>query len=91
MAIDALFGRIKEIKSKAEQSELMVAEICKDIKQLDYAKQHLQDTITALKKLHMMVTAVEQLKNYTEQRQYQDASHLLAAVKSLLSHFDRYR
>ena len=52
------------IKGKAEQSEVMVAEICKDIKQLDYAKRHIQETITALKRLHMVVTAVEQLNRY---------------------------
>lgn len=91
VAIDALFGRIKEIKTKAEQSELMVAEICKDIKQLDYAKQHLTSTITALRKLNMMVTAVESLKSLTQQRQYGEAADLLSAVKSLLSHFNRYQ
>ena len=59
-AIHELFTKIKDIKGKAEQSEVMVAEICKDIKQLDYAKRHIQETITALKRLHMVVTAVEQ-------------------------------
>ena len=33
----------------------MVQEICRDIRQLDYAKRHLQTTITALKRLHMLV------------------------------------
>ena len=39
-AIHELHEKIKDIKSKAEQSELMVQDICRDIKQLDYAKRY---------------------------------------------------
>jgi hypothetical protein len=89
-AIEELFQKIKDIKSKAEQSELMVAEICRDIKQLDYAKKHLQTTITAQKRLHMLVTAVDQLEFMASKRQYADAANLLEAVKQLLTHFENY-
>lgn len=57
-AIEELFGRVREIQRKAEQSELMVQEICRDIKKLDYAKKHLTATITALRRLSMLVNAV---------------------------------
>ena len=57
-AIEDLFARIHEIQRKAEQSELMVQEICRDIKKLDYAKKHLTATITALRRLSMLVNAV---------------------------------
>jgi hypothetical protein len=40
----------------------MVHEICADIKRLDYAKNHLQSSITALKRLQMLVTAVGKLE-----------------------------
>ncbi|EEY69612.1 uncharacterized protein PITG_18895 [Phytophthora infestans T30-4] len=50
----AAFHKIHDIRGKAEQSEVMVQEICRDIKQLDYAKRHLQTTLTALKRLHML-------------------------------------
>lgn len=53
---------IKEIgviKEKAEKSETLVYEMCKDIKQLDTAKKNLTFSITALKKFIMMLTAVE--------------------------------
>ena len=40
----------------------MVQEICADIKKLDYAKTHLQSSITALKRLQMLITAVGQLE-----------------------------
>ena len=49
-AIRELFEKIRDMKAKAEQSEVMVQEICRDIKQLDFAKRHLQTTITALKR-----------------------------------------
>lgn len=47
---------------KASQSERMVQEICADIKKLDYAKTHLQASITALKRLQMLITAIGQLE-----------------------------
>ena len=56
--IGELFGRIREIQRKAEQSELMVQEICRDIKKLDNAKKHLTATITALRRLSMLMNAV---------------------------------
>jgi hypothetical protein len=46
--------KIHEIKTKAEQSETMVQEICRDIKKLDCAKRHITTTITALHRLTML-------------------------------------
>lgn len=46
--------KIHEIKAKAEQSETMVQEICRDIKKLDFAKKHITTTITALHRLTML-------------------------------------
>lgn len=106
--IEELFTKIRDIQRKAEQSELMVQEICRcerrmithvtrcgttraptrclawgpvgpsahsccrpvtfacclnpasnrDIKKLDYAKKHLTATITALRRLSMLINAV---------------------------------
>lgn len=56
--IEQLFSKINDIQRKAEQSELMVQEICRDIKKLDFAKKHLTSTITALRRLAMLVNAV---------------------------------
>ncbi len=47
------------IKDKAEKSENLVYEMCKDIKSLDTAKKNLTFSITALKKFIMMLTAVD--------------------------------
>ena len=61
-AMRQLFVHIKDIKTKAEQSEETVKEITRDIKQLDFAKKNLTQSITALNHLHMLVDGVETLK-----------------------------
>ncbi|THF94041.1 hypothetical protein TEA_012116 [Camellia sinensis var. sinensis] len=53
-AVEELMYKIREIKSKAEQSETMVQKICRDIKKLDFAKKHITTTITALHRLTML-------------------------------------
>lgn len=60
--IRQLFVQIKDIKDKAEQSEEVVKEITRDIKQLDFAKRNLTASITALNHLHMLVEGVDNLK-----------------------------
>ena len=91
--------RILQVKEKASQSEKAVLEITADMKRLDCAKQHLQRTITTLKQLHMLVHAVEQLrqttlynnKNNTNQfPDYKTASHLVEAITQLFQHFTAY-
>ncbi|KAL4452083.1 hypothetical protein ABPG75_007745 [Micractinium tetrahymenae] len=88
--IEGLFSKIRDIQRKAEQSELMVQEICRDIKKLDYAKKHLTATITALRRLSMLINAVDQLQLSVERHEYAEAAHLLEAVQQLSSHFQSY-
>lgn len=90
VAIRDLFQKIKDIKEKAEESEVMVNEISRDIKKLDYAKRHLTTTITGLKRLHMLVTAVDQLEFMAQRREYAEAANLLNAVNELSKHFEQY-
>ena len=61
-AISQLFGRIKDIRAKAEKSEHTVREITRDIKQLDFAKRNLTSAITTLNHLHFLVFGVDQLE-----------------------------
>lgn len=49
-----LHFKIIEIKKKADASEQMVQEICRDIRQLDVAQKHLTDTINALARLQTL-------------------------------------
>ncbi|XP_020273908.1 vacuolar protein sorting-associated protein 53 A [Asparagus officinalis] len=90
-AVQELMHKIHEIKTKAEQSETMVQEICRDIKKLDFAKKHITTTITALHRLTMLVSAVEQLQIMASKRQYKEAAAQLEAVNQLCSHFEAYR
>lgn len=90
-AIKELASKIQEIKVKAEASEVMVQEICRDIKKLDYAKKHITATITALNRLAMLVLAVDRLQTLTANRQYRDAASQLEAVTQLCSHFEAYK
>ncbi|KDP42057.1 hypothetical protein JCGZ_03268 [Jatropha curcas] len=90
-AVEELMYKIREIKTKAEQSETMVKEICRDIKKLDFAKKHITTTITALHRLTMLVSAVEQLQLMASKRQYKEAAAQLEAVNQLCSHFEAYR
>jgi len=61
-AIEKLFGRIRNIKEKARQSEDMVKKITSDIKQLDNAKKHLTDSVRTLERLRFLITNLEQLQ-----------------------------
>mmetsp|Transcript_53122 Transcript_53122/g.95309 ORF Transcript_53122/g.95309 Transcript_53122/m.95309 type:complete len:837 (-) Transcript_53122:74-2584(-) len=87
LAVRELFERIKAIKAKAEQSEELVSDVCRDIKSLDIAKRNLTLTVTSLKRLVMLVNALEQLRSLASLRKYEEASRLIHAVEELASHF----
>eukprot|EP00928_Gymnodinium_smaydae_P071423 TRINITY_DN55011_c0_g1_i1.p1 TRINITY_DN55011_c0_g1~~TRINITY_DN55011_c0_g1_i1.p1 ORF type:complete len:832 (+),score=217.27 TRINITY_DN55011_c0_g1_i1:70-2565(+) len=86
-AVRELFERIQAIQAKAEQSEALVSDVCRDIKSLDVAKRNLTLTVTALKRLVMLVTALEQLKAMSASRRYREAAGLIRATEELAGHF----
>ena len=87
VAIVELFSQIREIKTKAAESESMVRDITSDIKQLDTAKRNLTSAITTLNHLHMLVGGVSTLRAQTRERQYGDAALLLQGLLEVLAHF----
>ena len=92
-SVEALVHRIHLVQEKASQSEKAVLEITRDMKRMDLAKKHLQRTITTLKRLHMLIHAVEQLRLACLEQPFPDyktASHLVDATRLLLKHFDAY-
>jgi vacuolar protein sorting-associated protein 53 len=90
-SIEELFHKISDIKAKASQSERMVQEICADIKKLDYAKTHLQSSITALKRLQMLTTAISQLTALIgDPSSYRDIANLLDATTQIMKYFSHY-
>jgi hypothetical protein len=89
-SVAELFVKVRDIKMKAMQSEQLVEEICRDIKSLDHAKRHLTQTILALKRLQMLVAAIDQLQIMTRERMYVEAANLLVAACKLMAEFDDY-
>ncbi|XP_049767266.1 vacuolar protein sorting-associated protein 53 homolog [Schistocerca cancellata] len=88
--IRQLFVHIKDIKTKAEQSEEMVKEITRDIKQLDCAKRNLTAAITTLNHLHMLVGGVDSLQALIKKRQYGEIELPLQAIMEVMKHFHNY-
>ncbi len=89
-AIVQLFTQIRDIKQKAEESEAMVRDITRDIKQLDTAKRNLTTAITTLNHLHMLVGGVTTLQNLSQKRQYGEAAMLLQGLMEVMEHFKNY-
>ena len=85
-----IIKEVATIKEKAEKSENLVYEMCKDIKSLDTAKRNLTFSITALKKFIMMITAVDKLREYCEKRKYRQVANLLSAFDELSNYFKKY-
>lgn len=90
-AIQELFGKIRDIKEKAVQSETMVQEICRDIKQLDYAKKHLTNTFSALRNLHSLVALAAGLEVSTKNEHYGEAARQFQTIEHMLMLFEPYK
>ena len=90
-AIIQLFSQIREIKNAAEESEEMVKEITRDIKQLDTAKKNLSCAITTLNHLSMLVRGTATLTQLSQTRQYGEAALLLQGLLEVLNHFKTYQ
>jgi hypothetical protein len=90
-SLSSLVQDIKDIKEKAEHAEQTVQDITKDIKSLDCAKKNMISSITILKRLQMMSSAVDQLHSIMTKRQYAEMSRLIPAVVQLSGQFKSYR
>ena len=93
MAVHQLHQRVTTVQMKARQSEKAVQEITKEMKRLDFAKKHLSKTITALKRLHMLLHAVKQLRHSVRgcnPPDYKNAANLVDAVQLLMGNFRGY-
>ncbi|GAC92985.1 hypothetical protein PHSY_000545 [Pseudozyma hubeiensis SY62] len=90
-AIAALLEQLHLIREKARESENVVKEITRDIRSLDIAKRNVVSSMTALKRLQMLVNGVDQLQRLAETKRYREAASALQAVRSLLDFFQSYR
>ncbi|KAI3654091.1 hypothetical protein MP228_000810 [Amoeboaphelidium protococcarum] len=87
----ALRDQIKDIKSKAQHAERTVQDITKDIKSLDLAKRNLTSSILLLKRLSMLSSGLDQLRNEMSKRNYHGMSALVGAVLDLAGQFKEYK
>ncbi|WPT15325.1 Vacuolar protein sorting-associated protein 53 A [Picochlorum sp. SENEW3] len=90
VTIHEAMEQIVAMKQMSAESQGMVEEVCKDIRQLDTAKKNLSVAIAALRRLAMLVDAVDQLQVAAEQRDFRNAGNLMGAVKQLYGYFESY-
>jgi hypothetical protein len=81
---------IEIIKEKAETSESLVYEMCKDIKSLDIAKNNLTFSINSIKKYMMLLTAKDKLKEFCSQKNYSSIADMLSAFEELSKYIIKY-
>lgn len=86
-----LVNSISTIKSRAEESERMVSEITRDIRQLDQAKRNLTASITTLNHLHIVLGGVENLEKATAARDYGLVATLLPGVSNVIEHLETFK
>ena len=86
-----LFKKVEGVRERAMQTEQAITEMTADIKRLDNTKRNLALSMTALKRLQMLTTAYEQLRELSTSRQYRECAQLLQAVIQLMGYFKSYR
>lgn len=86
-----LFEKVEGVRRRAIETEEAITEMTADIKRLDNTKKNLTLSMTALKRLQMLTTAYDQLRDLSAARQYRECAQLLQAVIQLMAHFKSYR
>lgn len=90
--IKTLITKIRAIKTKAKQSEDLVNEMTsgirytyQDITSLDITKKNLATSISMLKRIHLIVNAMDQLKSFSNRKLYIETAELLNVYSFKLS------
>ncbi|XGW14630.1 hypothetical protein V3C99_000703, partial [Haemonchus contortus] len=90
-AMSELERRIDSIRGKTRSSDEIVREMTRDIKQLDIAKRNLTSSITTLHHLHILLTGVDSLAVWVDQRDYASIARQLPAILNVLQLFDDFQ
>ncbi|KAG8906708.1 Vacuolar protein sorting-associated protein 53 [Tulasnella sp. 403] len=88
--ISELLSQMNRIREKATESEAIVQNITREIQVLDLAKKNLVTSVTALKRLQMLVNALAQLEGLIDAKDYAGISNTLAATKEIFAFFKTY-
>ena len=75
--ITELFIHIHHLRAGATESEIIVREITRDIKNLDLAKKNIVSSITGVKRFQMLVVAFDQLSKQAKARRYKESAEAL--------------
>ena len=75
-----LIFEIKSIKEKSVENERVVQEMCNDIKSLDLAKKNITASINCLGKFSDLITSLENLREYSTNKDYIKAENVLLSV-----------
>ncbi|KAK2960606.1 Vps53 [Blattamonas nauphoetae] len=89
-AISNLREKIQEIKTKSLDSEQMVKTITSEISHLDLGKKNLQNSISSLNKLQMLITSIDTLQTLVAKRQYPVLKDSLTSTIMLVEFFSKF-
>lgn len=77
--IAELFIQIHHLRSGATESEIIVRDITREIKNLDIAKKNITSSITGIKRFQMLLVAFDQLqKQQGKSRRYEESAQALS-------------
>ena len=65
--------------------------MCKDIKTLDLAKKNITQSINCLGKFSDLITSLENLRNFSTEKNYKQAAHVLLSILDLSNYFKNYK
>ena len=69
----------------------MVQSISTEIRNLDVAKKNIVFSITSLKRMLMLITGIEQLREFCRKKQYKEAANMIEATNELVLYFKDYQ
>lgn len=82
--IAELFTQIHHLRSGATESEIIVRDITREIKNLDIAKKNITSSITGIKRFQMLLVAFDQLqKQQGKSRRYKESAQALSVSVQL--------
>lgn len=76
--ITELFTQINQLRAGATESEAIVREITRDIRNLDLMKRNITASITGIKRFQMLVVAFDQLGRHSKAKRYAECAQAMS-------------
>ncbi|PLW56943.1 hypothetical protein PCANC_01209 [Puccinia coronata f. sp. avenae] len=87
--IRELLTTLSTIRSSSNEAQSVVESITKEIRTLDLAKSNIENAITNLKRLGLLVTTFDQLTRLTKAHKYRETASTLQLIQNLKYHLDQ--